>query len=155
MLNEAGCPGETFTISVALAGYNFGRVAGSVYTNVLGQDYTRVIDSKSQHIQSVNLEGCGTLTFTLFSNQTRTQVVLALTAQEQITLKQNEIDVQTDLRHIYSERCSNDGSFLCTALLTTPIYINVTLQDCPLGFDLNRDSKICDCDETLSKKIGV
>ena len=158
MLNETRYPGETFTISVALAGYNFGRVAGSVYTNVLGRDYTQVIDSISQHIQTVNLRDCGTLTFTLFSNQTSTQVVLALTAQEQITLNHNEVDVQTDLRNIYSETCSYNvekGSFPCTALLTTPIYINVTLQDCPLGFDLNRDSQVCGCDETLSEKIGT
>ena len=155
MLNETRYPGETFNISVALAGYNFGRVAGSVYTNVLGRDYSGVIDSKPQHTQTVNLNGCGALTFTLFSNQTSTHVVLALTAQEQITLNQNEIDVQTDLRNIYSERCSEEGSFLCTALLTTPIYINVTLQDCPLGFDLNNDSKVCGCDETLREKIGT
>ena len=155
MLNETRYPGETFTISVALAGYNFGRVAGSVYTNVLGQDYTGVIDSISQHIQTVNFNGCGTLTFTLFSNQTSTQVVLALTAQEQITLNQNELDVQTDLRNIYSDRCSKKGSFPCTALLTTPIYINVALQDCPLGFDLNSDSKVCGCDKTLREKIGT
>ena len=155
MLNETRYPGETFTISVALAGYNFGRVAGSVYTNVLGQDYTEVIDSISQHIQTVNFNVCGTLTFTLFSNQTSTQVVLALTAQEQITQNQNEVDVQTNLRNIYSERCSYNSQFPCTALLTTPIYINVTLQDCPLGFDLNRDSQVCGCDETLSEKIGT
>ena len=155
MLNETRYPGETFNISVALAGYNFGRVAGSVYTNVLGRDYSGVIDSKPQQIQTVNLNGCGTLTFTLFSNQTSTHVVLALTAQEQITLNQNEIDVQTDLRNMYSERCSEKGSFLCTALLTTPIHINVTLQDCPLGFDLNNDSKVCGCDETLREKIGT
>ena len=155
MLYETRYPGETFTISVALAGYNFGRVAGSVYTNVLGQDYSGVIDSKSQHIQTLNFNSCGTLTFTLFSNQTSTQVVLALTAQEQITLNQNELDVQTDLRNIYSERCSENGLFPCTAILTTPIYINVTLQDCPLGFDLNSDSKVCGCEETLSEKIGT
>ena len=155
MLNETRYPGETFTVSVALAGYNFGRVAGSVYTNVLGQDYTGVIDSKSQHIQTVNLNGCGTLTFTLFSQKNSTQVVLALTAQEQITQNQNELDVQTDLRNIYSERCSEKGAFPCTALLTIPIFINVTLQDCPLGFDLNSDSKVCGCDETLREKIGT
>ena len=108
MLNETRYPGETFTISVALAGYNFGRVAGSVYTNVLGQDYSGVIDSKSQHIQTLNFKSCDSLNFTLFSKQTSTQVVLALTAQEQITLNQNELDVQTDLRNIYSERCSEN-----------------------------------------------
>ena len=155
MLNETRYPGETFTISVALAGYNFGRVAGSVYTNVLGQDYSGVIDSKSQHIQALNFKSCDSLNFTLLSKQTSTQVVLALTAQEQITLNQNELDVQTDLRNIYSERYSENGLFPCTAILTTPIYINVTLQDCPLGFDLNSDSKVCGCDESLREKIGT
>ena len=155
MLNETRYPGETFTISVALAGYNFGRVAGSVYTNVLGRDYSGVIDSKRQHIQTVNLMDCGTLTFTLFSNQTSTQVVLVLTAEEQTTLEQDETDIQTDLRNVYSDRCSDSNFFSCTALLTTPIYINVMLQDCPLGFDLDRDNRVCGCDETLSKRIGT
>ena len=41
----------------------------------------------------------------------------------------------------------------CTALLTTPIYINVTLQDCPLGFDLNKLGA-CDCDKNVINITG-
>ena len=144
MLNETRYPGETFTISVALAGYNFGRVAGSVYTNVMGQDFAEVIDSERQHIQSVNLNECSTLTYAVSSNQTSDSVVLVLTAQEQITQEQDETDIQIDLRNIYSSKCSEHGLFPCTALLTTPVYINVTLEPCPLGFKLK---EVCECED--------
>ena len=143
--NETRYPGENFTFSVVLAGYNFGRVAGSVYTNVLGRDFREVI-SDSQHIQSVNLMECGTLTYTLSSDQIGDPVILVLTAQEQITQGQDKTDIQTDLHNIYSKRCSENELFPCTALLTTPVYINVTLEPCPLGFKL---SDICECDDKL------
>ena len=155
MLNETRYPGETFTISVALTGYNFGRVAGSVYTNVLGRDYENVIDPDSQYIQTVDLMECSDLKYTVLSTNSSESNVLILTAQEQYTLEKN---IQADLRNIYSKRCLNKEEFPylkrkqypCTALLTTPIYINVTLQDCPLGFDLN-SLGACDCDENVIK----
>ena len=39
ILNETRYPGETFTTYMVLTGYNFGRVPGTVYTNVLSGDY--------------------------------------------------------------------------------------------------------------------
>ena len=145
ILNETRYPGENFTLSVVLAGYNFGRVAGSVYSNVLGRDYREVI-CDNQHIQSVNLINCGTLTYTVSSDQIGDPVILVLTAQERITQGKDKTDIQKDLHNIYSQKCSDGSTFPCTALLTTPIYINVTLEPCPLGFKLN---DICECDDIL------
>ena len=150
ILNETRYPGETFTTSVTLAGYNFGRVAGTVYTNVLGQNYKEVI-RESQHLQSVNITECGTLTYTISSNKTSDPLVLVLTAQEKVTQGQDETDIQSDIHNINSGKCSSNGSFPCTALLTTPIYINVTLEPCPLGFKLNEGK--CECDDNLRSNI--
>ena len=154
MINETRYPGETFTISVAMAGYNFGRVAGSVYTNVLGRDYKDVIAYKSEHLQFVDLMNCSDLRYTITSDKTRMSIVLVLTAQEQITLEHDKTNFQTDLRSIYSERCSDRKRPPCTSLLTTPIYINVTLQDCPLGFVLDRVSEVCSCDNNVIQLTG-
>ena len=154
MINETRYPGETFTISVAMAGYNFGRVAGSVYTNVLGRDYKDVIAYKSEHLQFVDLMDCSDLRYTITSDKTRMSIVLVLTAQEQITLEHDKTNFQTDLRSIYSERCSDRKRPPCTSLLTTPIYINVTLQDCPLGFVLDRVSEVCSCDNNVIQLTG-
>ena len=151
LLNETRYPGETFTISVALAGYNFGRVAGSVYTNVLGRNYKNVIDPDSQHVQTVDLMECSDLKYTVSSTKTSDSIVLILTAQEHYTLEQDRKNIQADLRNT---NCSNRGQFPCTALLTTPLYINVALQDCPLGFDLNEHDGACDCDENVIELTG-
>ena len=155
MINETRYPGETFTISVAMAGYNFGRVAGSVYTNVLGRDYKDVIAYKSEHLQFVDLMNCSDLRYTITSDKTRMSIVLVLTAQEQITLEHDKTNFQTDLRSIYSERCSDRKRPPCTSLLTTPIYINVTLQDCPLGFVLDRVREVCSCDSNVIQLTGT
>ena len=149
MLNETRYPGETFTISVALAGYNFGRVAGSVYANVLGREYREVI-REGQHVQTVDLLKCGTLSYTVFSNNIEDPVVLVLSVLEQLIQEQDDEDIQHNIRDIYSKRCSENRTFPCTAVLYTPVYINVTLEPCPLGFDLDLIDRICKCEHNIN-----
>ena len=147
-LNETRFPGENFSTSVVLAGHYFGRVAGSVYTNVLGRDYREVIQ-ESQHVQNVDQLDCDTLSYTIYSNELSDSVVLVLTAQEQLTHEQDESNFQANLENIYSaERCSTVET--CFALLYTPIYINVTLQPCPLGFELDPTNRICVCGNKIN-----
>ena len=162
MLNETRYPGETFSTSVALAGYNFSRVAGSVHTSVLGQDYSEVINH-TQHVQTVGLMECGALTYTVSSNKTDKSVILVLTVQEYITHKQIiEKEIEKTIRNVYLEECSVQtkltpcltlvSSYQCEAILnctnhfTTPVFINVTLEVCPLGFETR---KVCVCDEFI------
>ena len=90
MLNVTGYPGETFTASVVLTGYNLGRVAGPVYTNVLGRDYKRVV-RESEHIQPVELMECTNISYTVSSSDS---VVLVLTAEEETTKELDEMFIQ-------------------------------------------------------------
>ena len=149
----------TFSISVALAGYYFSRVAGSVYTNVLGQDHREVINH-TQHVQTVGLMECGDLTYTVSSNKS---VILVLTVQEYITHKQTiRKEIKKTITKVYSEECSVQTKLTpcltlrlsykcetipnCTNLFTTSVFINVTLEVCPLGFETR---KVCVCDEYI------
>ena len=129
--NETRYPGEKFSIPVALTGYNFGRVAGTVYTDVVGLDYRDVIN-ETQHAQSANnISSCTNLQYSIISQQNQTSfVVLALTAQEQFTHGIKELKASIPY-------------------LTTPVYISFTLEECPLGFMLNKKFGICDCDQTI------
>ena len=146
MLNETRYPGETFTASVSLAGYNFGKVAGSVYTNVLGRDYEGLI-KESQHVQTIDVIDCGTLTYSVLSNKIDNSVVLVLTTLEQLTQERDDSDIQENFKDIYSEKCSDNT---CAAFLYTPIYINVTLEPCPLGFKLDSIDRICKCERNIN-----
>ena len=144
MLNETRYPGETFTISVVLTGYNLGRVAGSVYSNVLGRDYKEVI-RESQHIQPVELMECTNINYTVSLSDS---VVLELTAEEH-TKNMKETFIQEKIQDAYSETCSIPYFYPCVALLTTPIFINVTIEPCPLGFNLNIANGMCECAQDL------
>ena len=151
ILNETRYPGETFTVSVALAAYNWGRVAGSVYTNVLGRDYKQVI-GQSQNVQTVELMECTDVSYAVSSSES---VVLVLTAEEENT---NELDkrfVHEKVGEAYSEKCSLPANYPCVALLTTPIFISVALETCPLGFELSEANEICECDRDLKGVADV
>ena len=146
VINETSYPGELLSVSAVLTGYNFGRVAGSVYTHVVGRDYREVI-SESQHIQFASLQLCTKLQYNIISQQNQTSfVLLALTAQDRFTPEMN--DFETSLHDANSDRCKNLTQ-PCTALLTSPVYINVTIEECPLGFILNKTIGMCDCDQTI------
>ena len=147
MLNETRYPGETFTASVVLTGYNLGRVAGSVYTNTLGRDYEKVI-RESEHVQTVELLECTNISYTVSSSDS---IVLVLTAEEKPAKEVDEMFIHKTSRNVHSRNCGYQtvNNSPCVALLITPIFINVTLETCPLGFELNELNEKCECSQTL------
>ena len=142
-LNETRFPGETFNASVVLVGYNFGQVSGPIFTDTLNR-YSGTIDG-IQRIQGVHYKQCSNLTYTVTSEKTNHSVTLALTAQERFIRGERADEVKRSLRNLYSP-CRNK---LCAPDLTTPVYIHVKLEDCPLGLELNKTSGVCDCDKNL------
>ena len=146
--NEKRYPGEKFPISVALTGYNFGRVASSVYTNVVDQNYAEVIDD-TQHVQTANnIMNCTILHYRIISQKKKTsRVTLVLTTQDQLTHRKSKSKNIIDFN---SSRCKNKPYPPCVAHLTTPVYINVSLEECPLGFMLHSTTGICDCDQIIN-----
>ena len=139
ILNETRYPGESFGISAVLVGYNFGQVSGPIYTETL-DTYSGSIDG-SQDLQSVDYKQCSNLTYTVTSNQVNHSVTLVLTAQK-------HVKVDNGLRNLFPfchKKSMRDPG------LNTPVYIHVTLEDCPLGFKLSKNRHVCDCDEYLGK----
>ena len=154
MLNETRYPGEEFSIPVVLTGYRYGRVVGPVYTNVVGHNYTKVID-KNQHVQVADLS-CTKLEFTLslFQSQTSSSFTLVLTAHDQFAPDQaafmknlRNIESLTTGDAIRHKPCAKHQQ--CIVFYNTPIYLNVTLKACPLGFELREDDGKCNCDQAL------
>ena len=141
--NETRFPGETFTLSLVLVGYNFGTVTGTVYANTLGSDYTDLL-GQDQHLQTAEYSKCTNLEYKVFSS--KLTEIIVLTAQEAITLKSSVVDIQNSQHDILTYNCRL--SIPCTTLISTPIYVNVTLEACPLGFKLSTNQS-CGCDDTL------
>ena len=119
-------PGEEFSISAAVVGDMFGTVAGSVYAQIL--PFSNAALGDLQHSQQTNSHECAELKYSLLSEPGL--VEMAFTA--------NKIPVQsyssdsTILNESYIEY--NEYGNVNYENLTTPVYINITLLPCPLGF---------------------
>ena len=148
MLNETRYPGETFTASVVLTGYNLGRVAGSVYANVLGRDYKEVI-REMQHVQTVELMECTNISYTVSS---RDSAVLVLTTKDESMMEKDETFIHAAVNKVDHWECPRFRTgYPCPALLTTTIFISVALKTCPLGFELSEVDGMCKCDQGLRR----
>ncbi|XP_064386300.1 uncharacterized protein LOC135334876 [Halichondria panicea] len=149
VLNKITFPGESFETSVALVGFNFSRVTGTVFATVLDRQAGSINDG--QHIQSINdYEQCTTLTYTVLSNQRNRTLQLSLSVEESFVQGNQDDIIKESVNNIYSAACMYSPA-PCAALLHTAIFINITIDKCPLGFQLNTSS-MCGCDE-YSKQL--
>ena len=141
--NETRFPGEIFNVSLVLVGYNFGTVTGSIYANVLSTGSYQQL-GQNQHTQAATFSSCNNLVYSVHSKDS--SEVIKLTASEQESSK-DEIEKNQNAAFCKVTYLNST----CTALLTTPIYINVTLETCPLGFKLNETGLMCECDDNLNE----
>ena len=151
VLNETRYPGEIFKVPVVLAGFNYGRVVGTVFANVL--DSAGTLD-KAQRSQFVDNTQCSNLTYTVSSSETNRTATVALMVNEPVIDSLQKEDMELSIRNAYSLVCDPEKRFVtnlfypCLALLTTLVYVNIKLESCPLGFELIAN-KGCNCDENL------
>ena len=132
--NYTHYPGEEFSISAAVVGDMFGTVAGSVYAQILPPSNATLGDL--QHSQQTNSHKCTQLNYSLFSEPGL--VVMAFTA--------NNIPVQ----NYPSTFTSLGGGVIDRWFLNIPVYINISLLSCPIGFMISNSSPPqCVCDTLL------
>ncbi|XP_064402945.1 uncharacterized protein LOC135348604 [Halichondria panicea] len=148
VVNETRFPGENFDVFVVLVGFNFSRVTGTVFATVLDGNTGNISDI--QRIQYINdYAQCTKLTYTVMSNQTSRPLQLSLSA-EQSYVQGNHNDISKEsVKSIYSDECSH--TIPCAALLTTSVFINITVNKCPLGFQLDKTSGVCECDKSSTQ----
>ena len=125
-LNYRYYPGEEFSIFAAVVGDMFGTVAGSVYAQILSLSNATLGDL--QHSQQTNSHECAELKYSLLTEPGL--VEMAFTANN--IPVQSYLNDSTILREPYI--IYNEYGNVNYESLTTPVYINITLLPCPLGF---------------------
>ena len=146
-LNVTKYPGETFNISAVVVGENFGTVTGAVYSKFLplGKDRMAPRLEELQHFQRImRLARCTNLQYTVLSENE--EEVMVLTAKDVTTLYYGSKDEVNSLLVEYKI----DGH-PSRDLLKYPVYINITLLSCPLGFMLHRSQHRCVCHVQLDE----
>ena len=137
-------PGEEFALSAVAVGLEFGTVSGSVYASFLPLNSTSPSLGTNQDSQSVIYSQCNTLTYTVFSKPF-TEEVLALTSIPQTIQEYGD-------RNLVEELLINGYKTIPDELLNLPVYVNVTLQQCPLGFKLTEEPLYkCTCHNKLTE----
>jgi hypothetical protein len=136
-------PSERFTLSATIVGADYGMTVGNVYANLFlaSSSYRAapapVFEHGYQYSQWIDSVSCKELTYSIYTEyNVQTRVTMYLTAQ--YTQKPRYLADQTYCISPYS-KCRN-----------SPIYINVTIFPCPLGF-LKTPSR-CDCYPPLIEK---
>ena len=163
MLRYTVYPGQNFTISAAVMGLNFAPISGSVFANFIDSDAS--LTSELQRVQRVTHTGCSDLRYSVISN--RKTEMLVLTTDGRMVTGVSRITAERAI-HMKNSNNSNgnilsDGTFasdhtdlifrlagnVVTSLQTAPVFISVTLLDCPPGFILSGNPGQCTCDPVL------
>ena len=124
---ESAYPGEELKLSVVAVGQNFGTTSGYVYAQLL-QGTANTSLGELQHFQLVQHQ-CNILPYTIYSRHKKEILVLTATAIVILDYGDNKT-VQDSIKE-YNE---SNHTYIPKDLLQFPVYVNVTLQQCPPGF---------------------
>ena len=167
-LHYAVYPGKTFTIHVAVVGFNFALTSGSVYAQFLNSEAS--LGSEFQKVQGVSHTGCSQLQYSVLSNTTQETLALttngrqvkyaATTIEGAINYQNNNTLLPNPSRYYNNNRFITnltDGVFhlagnVAESLENSPVFVSVHLLDCPPGFKLT-DSNRCDCDGKILQNL--
>ena len=148
---------ETFTLSAYVVGYDFGTSVGIVHAGFLYSNQSSQLE-KSQYNQPVDTSKmCTTLKYTIYSKhgkellQLQTSVLPVSTFINKESPKSAITRYKKQIRVCIADYTSHDNGCIRSALLTTPVFINVTLlPGCPPGLTLNHDGTTCSCYSVLA-----
>ncbi len=150
VLEKSVYPGEEFTVSMATVGDQLGTAAGAVHSQFLTvgrEDEGRAGPSleRLQGSQSTLKTGCTRLRYTVLSDNSWEIMAHTATAMAVLEIPDREL---FNNEAYYYESYNNSALHASAAAiyLATPIFINVTLLSCPLGFVHKESRCVCDPD---------
>ena len=144
-------PGEHFNLSLAVVGYGLGTVPGSIVART-NQKKVRVSGQNSfgsllQYSQDVGIE-CQDVGYSILSDQSFEQITLAVNTQS-FSRSVKEVEAVVDFQ--LTLNTSNLSPILRSpydsiyeTFFHIPIFVNVTLLQCPIGFQLVDGQCMCD-----------
>ena len=140
-------PGESFNLSLVIVGYGMGTVPGSVIVSGSeNRDNSDLFGSASQVSQQIEVTHCQDLSYSIVSERDREQMALAVGQQSfALYLKdaQSFLDYLLTGRSDYSYQYSVGRSSIHENFFYIPVFVEVDLLACPVGFQLVRGRCVC------------
>ena len=156
-------PGQYIVISAVVTGQSFGTVSGSVYAQFLKQspDHTLPQLEQWQYTQGVDQYKCNNLSFTISTNTRNiSSEVLVLTADNSKVSSipsRERVEQTIELwKSTAYNKSKTDYTVFTKEIFEYPVYINISILPCPLGFQLTDNPPyVCDCNNLLQTLPGV
>ena len=144
-------PGEMFTVSLVVVGNDFGTVTATTKAGLLGSTFGSLGDG--QQTRLAFFRHCTSIQYSVHSSRpTETIVFTASGSKPLAATRRSKLEDRLKVEH----QLNKDSVFVYlhteeiqVQLLTTPVYFNVTLANCPLGFELIGDPPSCQCQKEL------
>ena len=131
-----------------MVGQDFGTGTGSVYGQFLPSEVQNSARLEQwQYSQRVTQTHCNQVTYTILAAPTES-TVLVLTAVEMAEVQVVSSKTVHSALSKYRTFQSGNGPFP-QELLDFPVYINITVEPCPLGFSLSKSPYKCVCGHQL------
>jgi len=136
-------PGEFFTISAVVVGQEFGTVVGTVYAQFLPLESstTQPALGALQEAQQVHHSSCSELKYSVLTSN-RLEVMVLSTSNTKVT------------EQLLDSKAVNAISDRTSVVITSgeiPIFITISLLQCPWGFTLASKLPECVCHSKLTK----
>ena len=150
-------PGQNMSIYAVTVGQNFGTVAGSVYAQYFKKSHTdnQLELDGSQKVQSVTQKSCNKLFYTLFSPKDITNLILVLTVEETVVSSEYNQMFSKQTKSLF-QKSYHTSRFQPLLYSNNPVYVNISILPCPVGFMLTSDPPFkCDCNQLLQQIPGV
>ena len=139
--------GETFRLSIAIVGYDFGTTKGTIHSGFVQLNGS--LSSQRllpfQYNQWTDSIQCTNFNYTVFSFSKRE--VMYLHAHKVSVVYGNITSMGQSIQNWHQNYCIDES------LLTTPIFLNITFLPCPPGFhqeDTNGQPSGCICYQVLT-----
>ena len=144
--NFTAYPGEMLSINATTVGAEFGTTTGNVYAKIMQSSDSLIgrLGRPRHALQPVSSKDhCTTLKYSIYSQSK--YKILYLVSTNTSYRREYEDFYYSSIDTAIEEYTRDDR--ISTVLLTTPIFINITLKECPPGFNMTGDSPYmyCDC----------
>ena len=136
--------GEAFNLSLVVVGHDFGVTTGSITANFMSTyQYSRPKMDQNQYYQWLKTTQCSNVTYSIITMNTR-ETIYIQTTRIVVSKYGNKVAINRSIAKYNSQHGCLDLS-----LLTTPVYINVSiLPACPQGFRFDKHTR-CTCFQIL------
>ena len=155
------CPGEVIAIPVVLVGAEFGTTTGSIYVNILhdrsSQAHHNVTNNMQVVVYSIKQnEKCTVLKFKIKDLNNYCLVYLSATATDNRYISRSIKSINIYKTEVHKQIVYHETDGIVKDLLqSTPIFVNITVSECPPGFTIYTQNGMgCDCYEPLKNSIN-